>query len=152
MTTRPQQLSCHIFQLKIQLHVILQQMPCSAWANQQHPLHAFWLTWQRSWMIVFNTRPGQPAGISLRERLQNPTSTQLPLICSPNLGFLSRDLGPTVRDSVFVTGHFWMRMIFSEIVWGWVKRSYEGGFSVARTGEGGSTPWICAPKCSLRDT
>ena len=90
--------------------------------------------------------------LSLRERLQNPTSTQLPLLCLPNLGFLSRDLGPTVRDSVFVTGHFWMRMIFSEIVWGWVKRSCEGGFSVARTGEGGSTPWICAPKCSLRDT
>ena len=55
---------------------------------------------------------------SLRERLQNPTSTQLPLICSPNLDFLSRDLGPTVRDSVFVTGHFWMCMIFSEIVRG----------------------------------
>ena len=78
--------------------------------------------------------------MSLRERLQNPTSTQLPLICSPNLDLLSRDLGPTVRDSVFVTGHFWMCMIFSEIVRGWVKRSSEGDFRPHTPGREGPHP------------
>ena len=41
--------------------------------------------------------------IRLRERLQNSTSTQLPLFCLPNLGFWSLDLWPMVWDSVLVT-------------------------------------------------
>ena len=85
---------------------------------------------------------------SLRERLQNPTSTQLPLFCSPNLVFLSRDLEPTIRDSVFVTRHFWMCMIFSKIVWGWVKRLCEGG-SFGRAHRGGRVRTLDLCGCGL---
>ena len=88
------------------------------------------------------------AHISLRERLQNPTSTQLPLFCSPNLVFLSRDLEPTIRDSVFVTRHFWMCMIFSKIVWGWVKRLCEGG-SFGRAHRGGRARTLDLCGCGL---
>ena len=87
--------------------------------------------------------------LSLRERLQNPTSTQLPLLFSPNLGFLNRGLGPTVRETVLVTGHLVICRICFEIRWGWVKRACAGEFSAAHTGNGGSTPWMCAAAGSL---
>ena len=94
---------------------------------------------------VFSTNPD----LSLRERLQNPTSTQLPLLFSPNLDFLNRGLGPTVWETVLVTGHLVICRICFEIRWGWVKRACAGEFSAAHTGNGGSTPWMCAAAGSL---
>ena len=87
--------------------------------------------------------------LSLRERLQNPTDTKLPLFFSPNLGFLNRGLGPKVRETVLVTGHLVICRICFEIRWGWVKRACAGEFSAAHTGNGGSTPWMCAAAGSL---
>ena len=87
--------------------------------------------------------------LSLRERLHNPTSTQLPLFFSPNLGFLNRGLGPTVRETVLVTRHLVICRICFEIKWGWVKRACAGEFSAANTWNGGSTPWMCAAAGSL---
>ena len=65
-----------------------------------------------------------------------PTS----IVFSPNLGFLNRGLGPTVRETVLVTGHLVICRICFEIKWGWVKRACAGEFSAAHTGNGGSHP------------
>ena len=94
---------------------------------------------------TFSTNPN----LSLRKPLQNPTSTPLPLFFSPNLGFSNRGLGPTVRETVLVTGHLMICRICFEIKWGWVKRACAGEFSAAHTGNGGSTPWMCAAAGSL---